>query len=58
MCSFCSKLFEPKLIDNMSAREFLQRNCDDAAKLKEFAELIWRFFLKDVFLYSKQFGIF
>ena len=35
-----------KLIDNMSAREFFQRNCDNAVKLKEFAELIWPFFKK------------
>ena len=53
MCSFCSKLFERKLIDNMSAREFSQRNCDDAAKLKEFAELIWRFFQK-MFFYIRN----
>ena len=33
----------------MSAREFLQRNCDNAVKLKEFAELIWLFFKKMIF---------
>ena len=33
----------------MSAKEFLQRNCDNAAKLKEFAELIWPFFKKICF---------
>ena len=33
----------------MSAREFLQRNYDNAVKLKEFAELIWLFFKKMIF---------
>ena len=33
----------------MSAREFLQRNFDNTAKLKEFAELIWSFFKKMLF---------
>ena len=37
----------------MSAREFLQRNCDNAAKLKEFAELIWSFF-KKMFFYDRN----
>ena len=37
----------------MSAREFLQRNCDNAVKLKEFAELIWPFF-KKMFLYNRN----
>ena len=32
--SFCSKLFERKLIDNMSAREYLQRNYDNEFKLR------------------------
>ena len=36
----------------MSARKFLQRNCDNAAKLKEFAELIWLFF-KKMFFYNR-----
>ena len=35
----------------MSAREFLQRNFDNAAKLKEFAEVIWPFF-KKMFFYK------
>ena len=35
----------------MSAKEFLQRNRDNAAKLKEFAELIWPFF-KKMFFYN------
>ena len=37
----------------MSAREFLQRNCDNTAKLKEFAELIWSFF-KKMFFYDRN----
>ena len=37
----------------MSARKFLQRNCDNAAKLKEFAELIWLFF-KNMFFYNRN----
>ena len=36
----------------MSARKFLQRNCDNAAKLKESAELIWLFF-KKMFFYNR-----
>ena len=58
LCSFCSKLFEPKLIHNMLAREFLQRNCDNAAKLKEFAELIWPFFKKMFFYYRNSLELF
>ena len=37
----------------MSAREFFQKNCDNAAKLKEFAELIWLFF-KKMFFYKRD----
>ena len=37
----------------MSAREFLQRNFDNTAKLKEFAELIWSFF-KKMFFYDRN----
>ena len=50
LCSFCSKLFERKLIDNMSAREVLQRNYDNEVKLRPFAELISPFFKKMFFL--------
>ena len=50
LCSFCSKLFEPKLIENVSAREFLHRNYDNEVKFKQFAELIWPFFKKMFFL--------
>ena len=42
----------------MSAREFLQRNCDNAAKLKEFAELIWLFFKKMFFYYRNSLELF
>ena len=46
LCSFCKILFKHDLIDNMSAREFLQRNMDDGKKPKQFFDLIWPFFLK------------
>ena len=53
LCSSCSKLFEPKLIDNMSAREFLQRNYNNEVKLRQFAELIWPF-SKKMFFYKRD----
>ena len=53
LCSFCSKLFEHKLIDNKSTREFLQRNYDNEVKLRQFAELIWPFF-KKTFFYKRD----
>ena len=46
LCSFCEILFKHDLIDNMSAREFLQRNMDNGKKLEQFVDLIWPFFKK------------
>ena len=44
LCSFYEILFKHDLIDNMSARDFLQRNMDNGKKLEQFLDLIWPFF--------------
>ena len=58
LCLFCSILFKHDLSDNMSAREFLQRNVDNEQKLRQFANLIWPYFKQMFFLKPESLDFF
>ena len=49
MCKLQSFCYKENAIDNMSVREFLDRNSEDSQKLNELAKLLWPFF-KKIFL--------